>query len=81
VAADPNVIFEHVRTGNRRLVAQLTEFKGHRFLDLREWMVSGDERTATKKGVTVPLGVIRRLGEALLTASQSDQSEGSSQAA
>ncbi len=63
------------------LVAQLTEFKGHPFLDLREWVVRSDERTATRKGVTVPLDVIRRLGEALLAASSCDRSEEPSQAA
>jgi hypothetical protein len=60
------VIFEHAKSGNKRLVAQYAEFKGHSYLDIREWLDQADGRRATRRGVSIPLGVVRRLAEALL---------------
>jgi hypothetical protein len=69
---DTEVIFEHAKTGNRLLIAKLDEFKGHRFVNIREWVNGSEGRTPTKKGVSVPLGVMKRLGEALVAFSPAD---------
>jgi hypothetical protein len=66
------VIFEHAKSGNKLLVAKYAEFEGHSYLDVREWVDEPDGRKPTRKGVTVPLGVVRGLGEALLGSSPPD---------
>ena len=73
-AGEQQVLFEHIKSGNRRLVAKFAEYKGHPYLDIREWVAGADMLTPTKKGISVPLGVMRQLGEALVTASN-DESE------
>ncbi len=70
------VIFEHVRSGSKRLIVQFAEWKGHPYLDVREWMDGPGGRTPTKKGVSVPLGVMRRLGEALLAERPAEGAQG-----
>jgi hypothetical protein len=70
--AGNEVIFEHAKSGNKRLVAQYAEFESHSYLDVREWVDEPDGRKPTRRGVTVPLGVIRRLAEALLASCPPD---------
>ena len=74
------VIFEHAKSGNKRLVVQYAEFKGHPYLDVREWLDQADGRRATRRGVSIPLGVVRRLAEALIASCPPDD-EATSKAA
>ena len=74
------VIFEHAKSGNKRLLVQYAEFKGHSYLDVREWLDQADGRRATRRGVSIPLGVVRRLAEALLASCRPDD-EATSKAA
>ena len=69
---DPEVIFEHTKSGARHVIAQVVEFKGHWSLDIREWLGAPDDRVATRRGISVPLGVMRELGQAILAASPQD---------
>lgn len=66
------VIFEHAKSGNKRLVVQYAEYKGHSYLDVREWLDQAGGRKATRRGVSIPLGVVRRLAEALLASCPPD---------
>lgn len=66
------VIFEHAKSGNKRLVVQYADFKGHSYLDVREWLDEANGRRPTLKGVSVPLGAVRRLAEALLASCPPD---------
>jgi hypothetical protein len=43
------VIFEHAKSGNKRLVVQYAEFKSHPYLDVREWVDQPHGRKATRK--------------------------------
>jgi hypothetical protein len=51
----------------RDLRAQLMTYHGHKYLDLRTFVVTdaSDERSPTKKGVTVPIDKIPELRELL----------------
>jgi hypothetical protein len=79
--SDGKVIFEHPKSGNKLLIAKLDEFKGHRFVNIREWVNGPQGCTPTKKGVSVPLGVMKRLGEALVAFSPSEDAGAPSRAA
>lgn len=59
-------IFEHRKRGGARVIVQLREFGGSRFIDFREWVEDGGELKATKKGCTMPPGLAIELGQALL---------------
>lgn len=46
--------------------ASVVEYRGSRFLDVREWLLNGSgDLVATKKGVTLPLEAVQPLSEAL----------------
>ena len=47
------------------ILAQICDFKGTSFLDIREWVPRDTDLVATRKGVTVPLESIPLLAEAL----------------
>ena len=64
-------IFEHRKRRGARVIVQLTELGGTRFIDFREWVEDGDDLKATKKGCTMPPDVASQLGEALLSLSRS----------
>lgn len=72
-AGEQQVLFEHSKSGNRRLVAKFAEYKGHPYLDIREWVEGGESLTPTKKGISVPLSIMGKLGEALVTASKASE--------
>jgi hypothetical protein len=47
------------------VIAGKREYQGKVFFDIREWVKDGDNLTATKKGLTIPLDAIESLGLAL----------------
>lgn len=55
-------IWEHEKHSSR-LIAGEREFKGTRFLDLREWAGAGE--IATRKGITIPLDAVPEFAQAL----------------
>ena len=59
------VLLERARGRGKILRLALREYRGHRFLDLREWVESSEGLRATPKGCTVPLDAVGALHEAL----------------
>ena len=70
------VLFEVLKRGGNCVRAAITEFRGSRFLDIREWAKRDGQLVATPKGVTVPLEALQGLGEALTAASRQIDSSG-----
>lgn len=70
------VIFEVRKRGGKILRAAITDFRGSRFLDLREWAERDGNPVATPRGVTVPLEALKPLGEALTAASRQIDASG-----
>jgi hypothetical protein len=64
------ILFERAKAGGKVVIAKLTDYKGSRFLDIREWVVDGGERKATRRGTTIPLEAVQALGEALIAPPQ-----------
>ena len=54
--------------------AEVCEYKGRSFLNIREWYLKDGEWTATKAGVTLPLGRAADLAAALATVGPEDGS-------
>jgi hypothetical protein len=50
----------------------IDEFLGHRFINIREWLMWGDleEMAPTKKGVTIPVDSFPELKEAVVKLDQ-----------
>ena len=72
------ILFEASKARGATLVAQLSEFKGYRFLDIRDWIANDGEAAPTRKGVTVPLDAIEPLARALMAAAPEIRSYGDS---
>ena len=70
------VLFELPKRGGKILRAAITEFRGSRFLDIREWVEREGQPLATPKGVTMPLEAMQVLGEALTAASRQFDASG-----
>ncbi len=70
------VLFEHAKRGGAMVRVTIADYGGSRFLDFREWVDREGNPLATRKGVTMPLGAMRGLGEALIAASRSSDSSG-----
>jgi hypothetical protein len=62
-------LFEHHKRNGAIVRVEMDNYKGRPFLNIREWAERGGELLPTRKGVTVPLYVMRDLGRALLAAS------------
>jgi len=62
-------LFRLDKSGGRAVIAQYGDYAGHPYLDLRQWVMTGDGLRPTTKGVTVPLEAVRALGEALAASS------------
>lgn len=69
-------IFVHRKRGGGRVVVQLAEYAGARFLDFREWVEKDGELTATRKGCTMPTQLARELGEALIASTDNSSAGG-----
>lgn len=65
-------LFTHEKRGGAVVVVQVAEFRGARFLDLRQWVPGDGEMLSTKKGVTLPLSCAKALGEALAALGSSE---------
>lgn len=62
-----DAFFTWEKSGREVFVAQISEFKGQKFLNLRIWTQTHEGLKPTGKGATLPLGGVRALGEALRT--------------
>jgi hypothetical protein len=69
-------IFEHRKRGGGRVIVQLAQYEGARFLDIREWVERDGQLTATRKGCTMPPEISRELGEALIGLSGTQAARG-----
>lgn len=50
---------------------ELSEYEGHKFLQIRIWFTNDDgELKPTKKGVSIPLNKIKDISEALSVAAE-----------
>ena len=61
------VILEHAKGRGLTLRLAVREYRGHRFLDVREWVDRHDGPRATGRGCTVPLEALSALYGALGT--------------
>lgn len=60
-----DILFSHDKGAREKVVVQIAEYEGNRFLDLRVWIGAEGELKATRKGVTLPLTAAPALCEAL----------------
>jgi hypothetical protein len=70
------LVFEAPKRGGSCLRVMVSEYRGSRFLDMREWVERGGELAATRKGATMPLDTMQALGEALIAASHAERASG-----
>ena len=70
------VLFERRKRNGAIVRVEMDSYKGHPFLNIREWAERGGKLLPTRKGITVPLDAMRDLGKALLVASAEDDSSG-----
>ena len=60
--SDLPLIVGHVQKNSREIVrATLTEYRGHKLLDLRVYAVSGEDATPTKAGLCIRLDLVPHL--------------------
>lgn len=62
------IVHQFVKNATEEVRVSLTEFKGHKLIDLRIYFEpeDGGERRPTKKGITVDVGLYPELKRALL---------------
>jgi hypothetical protein len=62
------VLHQFIKNATEEVRVSLTEFKGHRLIDLRIYFEpeDGSERKPTKKGITIDVGLYPELKRALL---------------
>jgi hypothetical protein len=63
-----DVIHQFPKNATEEVRASLTEYKGHKLIDLRIYYEpeGGEERRPTKKGITIDVGLYPELKKAML---------------
>ncbi|QIG71290.1 transcriptional coactivator protein [Rhizobium phage RHph_TM30] len=60
-----DLYFEYAKSQNNKTVMTMKEFKGKRYLDIREKFFDGTNWHYTKKGVSIPLEEMEQLSKDL----------------
>ena len=55
----------HDKPRGEKVYAYISEFKGTKYLHIREWYMDNNEEKPTKKGVTLPMDKIEALRDAI----------------
>jgi hypothetical protein len=59
------VLYQHPKPGGRTFRVAVREYRGRRFLDVREWGERDGKPLATARGATVPCEALESIADAL----------------